>query len=480
VNSAQLLWGASQASPVIAQSSLSASGIPAAGQTFAVSSQSGQAGTGTNIQGAAGGPLSLSAGPAGASTGNAANSNGGTVTINSGAKGTGGSGTAGSPGNIALNIFPSGLAHGKISMQENAVEFANFTSGTGLTLTNPLSAANGGTGLATITAHGLMVGEGTGNVAPMTACTAGQLVVGQGATSDPLCESATGDVSVTSAGLHTVNSISGSSPIVVSAALTKFGTNPAASGAISIPNATGLYSRNAANNGDIAMIVVDASNNLTTGDGNVALQVWAAGSNQMRFDNSGNLQGLVGNSFPGLGSGAGLFAYKNATTMPTTVTTAGYDLASDTIGLHFNGASTSFNDYVLAPVQQGTANTQGEKSRLYSGVGRTTTNSAVTILTIPVATSTTAAMLDVDCIGRDQASGTVGDFFSYKDIASFTNVSGTVTGGNTLGTAITNYKTSMATCTITYSISSTNVLVQATGLSSVTIDWTCEARAITN
>ena len=482
MNASQLLWGASQASPVIAQNSLAASGTPAAGQTFAVSSQSGQAGTGTNIQGAAGGPLSLSAGPAGSSTGNAANSNGGSVTINSGAKGTGGSGTAGSPGNIVLNLFPAGLSHGKVSFQENGSEFANFTSGTGLTLTNPLSVPNGGTGLGTLTAHGLLLGEGTGNVVITAAMTSGQLLLGQGATSDPLPQTVTGDVAITSAGATTVNSISGTSPIVVSAALTKFGTNPATTQTIGLPNGApqGISFRNAANTGNINGMNVDSSNNMNIGDGTIALYIQSAGSNQLRYDNAGNWTNLVGNSSPGVGGGAGVIASANGTLFNAVPSAAGWIIVGDSVGLHYDGQSTSFNDYMLAPVQQGSVNTQANKSRLYSGACRTTTNTAVTCLTIPIATSATSAGFNVSCVGRDVASGTVGDTFAYKNTVAFRNVGGTLTAANTQGTAQTAFFTSMSTCTVVYTISGTNVLVQPNGLSSVTVDWTCEARAITD
>lgn len=72
-----------------------------------------------------------------------------------------------------------------------------------------LGVANGGTGVATLTAHGVLLGEGTGNVASTVACTAGQLVVGQGATSDPACETVSGDLTCAASGactFATVNS----------------------------------------------------------------------------------------------------------------------------------------------------------------------------------------------------------------------------------------------------------------------------------
>jgi len=48
-----------------------------------------------------------------------------------------------------------------------------------------VSVANGGTGQATLTAHGLLIGNGTGAIANTGAGTAGQLMVSGGASADP-------------------------------------------------------------------------------------------------------------------------------------------------------------------------------------------------------------------------------------------------------------------------------------------------------
>lgn len=73
--------------------------------------------------------------------------------------------------------------------------FITPTAGSGLTVTTnattlsyainaPVSVSNGGTGLTSITAHGIMVGEGTSNVNPIT-LTNGQLLIGN-SSSDPV------------------------------------------------------------------------------------------------------------------------------------------------------------------------------------------------------------------------------------------------------------------------------------------------------
>lgn len=61
--------------------------------------------------------------------------------------------------------------------------------GTGIPGFGTTLVAGGGSGLSTITAHGVMVGEGTSAVAPTAAGTAGQVLTGNGATSDPTFQS---------------------------------------------------------------------------------------------------------------------------------------------------------------------------------------------------------------------------------------------------------------------------------------------------
>lgn len=73
--------------------------------------------------------------------------------------------------------------------------------------------AYGGTGASTLTAHGILLGEGTSAVTPTAAMTGGQLLVGQSGTADPSPESVSGDATFASSGaltLATVNSNTGS------------------------------------------------------------------------------------------------------------------------------------------------------------------------------------------------------------------------------------------------------------------------------
>jgi hypothetical protein len=55
----------------------------------------------------------------------------------------------------------------------------------GTTVALPVTVPNGGTGVATLTAHGVLVGEGTSNVAATATGTAGQVLASGGAGADP-------------------------------------------------------------------------------------------------------------------------------------------------------------------------------------------------------------------------------------------------------------------------------------------------------
>jgi hypothetical protein len=71
--------------------------------------------------------------------------------------------------------------------------------------TGTLSVARGGTGAGTFTAHGIMLGEGTGALVPTAAMTDGQLLVGQTG-ADPLPRTVSGDVTVAASGAITLAS----------------------------------------------------------------------------------------------------------------------------------------------------------------------------------------------------------------------------------------------------------------------------------
>ncbi|GAF70148.1 unnamed protein product, partial [marine sediment metagenome] len=61
----------------------------------------------------------------------------------------------------------------------------------GLTLTTPLLVPSGGTGLATITNHGILLGSGTGAITPLAEATDGQIPIGDTG-ADPVLATITG------------------------------------------------------------------------------------------------------------------------------------------------------------------------------------------------------------------------------------------------------------------------------------------------
>jgi hypothetical protein len=85
-----------------------------------------------------------------------------------------------------------------------AATWANITGApttlAGYGITSPLNVAQGGTAAATLTAHAVLLGEGTGAVAFATIGTGGNLLIDQGAGADPAFTAMSGDATITSAG----------------------------------------------------------------------------------------------------------------------------------------------------------------------------------------------------------------------------------------------------------------------------------------
>jgi len=111
--------------------------------------------------------------------------------------------------NYAINFSP---ASGTVALIGSTV--ASFSAGTtgltpnsattgAVTLGGTLIVGNGGTGLATLTAHAVMLGEGTSNVAFATIGTSGRLLLDQGAGADPSFNAMSQDCTITNAGVIT-------------------------------------------------------------------------------------------------------------------------------------------------------------------------------------------------------------------------------------------------------------------------------------
>lgn len=120
---------------------------------------------------------------------------------------------AGNPSFAAVNLatdvtgtLPSGNggtgnAFFAVSGPASATKTYTFpnASATVLTTNAAVTVAQGGTGVATLTTHGVLLGEGTSNVSSVAAMAADTLLQGQGATSDPTAVALTSCSSASSA-----------------------------------------------------------------------------------------------------------------------------------------------------------------------------------------------------------------------------------------------------------------------------------------
>lgn len=134
--------------------------------------------------------------------------------------------------------------------------------------------------------------------------------------------------------------LQGASNVLAGTGFISIGASPAQSGALRLANNSTVMWRNAANNDDLAGVVIDASNNYTLGNGTSATAVLqSATTNIIRHGSSTNT--VVTNSSgnvalcpptSGLGSfGGGIrcIFIGNVTTVPTTNPTGGIILYSD-------------------------------------------------------------------------------------------------------------------------------------------------------
>ena len=109
----------------------------------------------------------------------------------------------------------------------------SMSGGGGSSLATPVTVSNGGTGAATLAAHGLLVGNTTGAVKVTTAGTAGQVLTSNGASADPTFQPAGGG----SGGGFTANTI-GSGATSATAQNAYFCTATSGTATITLPDAT--------------------------------------------------------------------------------------------------------------------------------------------------------------------------------------------------------------------------------------------------
>lgn len=126
---------------------------------------------------------------------------------------------------------PTGNAGGDLGTtypNPTVVSVANVTTGT-------LAVANGGTGKTTLTAHGVLLGEGTSAVAITSAGTAGQALVSGGASADPAfaAVSLAGGSGVVSGVLPNANTTAASAN-TASAIVTRDGSGNFAAGVVTM------------------------------------------------------------------------------------------------------------------------------------------------------------------------------------------------------------------------------------------------------
>lgn len=114
---------------------------------------------------------------------------------------------------VGVQLVPNPAETGTVS---------SLTADTGITLTPstitatgtvgltvPVTAGLGGTGTTNLTSFGLLIGQGTSPVAITGPLSAGQLLIGQTSTSNPVATSLLGDLSLSAGGTTTVNKIQG-------------------------------------------------------------------------------------------------------------------------------------------------------------------------------------------------------------------------------------------------------------------------------
>lgn len=110
-------------------------------------------------------------------------------------------------------IAPAGTLTGT-TLASNVVTSSLTTVGTigaGTWQGTTVGVAYGGTGQTSLTAHAVLLGEGTAGVGAATIGTAGRLLIDQGAAADPAFKALSGDASITAAGAVTVGAINGMS-----------------------------------------------------------------------------------------------------------------------------------------------------------------------------------------------------------------------------------------------------------------------------
>lgn len=271
-------------------------------------------------------------------------------------------------------------------------------------------------------------------------------------------------------------------------------------------NETYIMQRNSTNTADLNILTYQFGDlwvgNTTTNTrlvGAAAIDLRTSAGNSMGLSLTNIYCSSVTGIFNTPAGGSTDFSIKNTDIVTASVTgssltlqaqnaTGATTIGGDLILQSGTGTSASGSVSIRAGVQevvgykslQGTINTQALINKKYLGVGRTTTNSAVAVLTIPVPSNNNVTILAL-ITARDVTSGVVGNGYAEHTLWQYKNISGTVTGADTnvIGFGAVGDTAMMAGCSTSATVSGTNVLIKVTGLTSTTIDWIVSAEVIT-
>jgi hypothetical protein len=184
---------------------------------------------------------------------------------------------------------------------------------------------------------------------------------------------------------------------------------------------------------------------------------------------------LTGGGF-NFGGGVKVVAIENATTEPTANVATTSEVWSFTdCALKVRSASGVIT--CMASLGTGTVNSQTDKDWVNVGNVRTVSTATATTLYTWGTTSTTSGRINAAVVCRAvtaPTAGAIGDTWSTDAVASYRNVAGTVTVVGTSLFTNTLTDTSMSTTVASFTVSTTNVLLQVANVASATID--CEAR----
>ena len=312
------------------------------------------------------------------------------------------------------------------------IALATHVSGT-------LPVANGGTGATSLTAHGLLLGQGTSAVTATAALTDGQIVVGQTG-ADPLPKTVSGDATLAASGALTVTQASTTFalPGTISATLAADQDNwspTGLSGAVSIRIDGGAASRN------ITGLQGGASGRIITfhnvGSPNNIVLV-----NNSSSSSAGN-RFLIGNDVTLLPDQSYSIVYDATSSAwrarSSTVTPGG--MATGTVtSVAVSGGTTGLTTSGGPITTTGTITLGGTLAVANGGTGLASYTAGDLLY---ASGSTTLAKLAGVATGNALISGGVGTAPSWGKIALATHVSGTLSVVNG-GTGITSFGTGVA------------------------------------